>query len=202
MSDQSIELKSPKLGYIPIRPFLIIGSFLGTLYAYSFLRIPYPLTSISYTLSALTFAFNVCLFYGALKKNNIALGCCQKVLVFSMFLSFVTFCFMPVLASSLIASGYDEKMKISDKTNKEITELLLDLLGDRAMSKFDDFSRKHGGNHPTAGQRFLQGILVGEMFVVAVIVYTLSFYVEYVMIKRLRRFIAARKGMYEHQMLA
>ncbi|CAO4381265.1 unnamed protein product [Caenorhabditis nigoni] len=159
MTDQSIELKSPKLGYIPIRQFLIIGSILGILYAYSFISAPYPppyLTIVSYTFAALTFAFNACLFYGALKNDGIALGCCQKFLVFSMVLSFLAFCFMPVLASSLVSSRYDD---FSDATNFKIKELLVDIFGLRTMEEYADFDRKHGGYKPTAGQKFLLGVV-------------------------------------------
>ncbi|PIC29467.1 hypothetical protein B9Z55_021031 [Caenorhabditis nigoni] len=202
MSDKAIQLKSSKLGCIPIRPFLIVGSILGILYAFSFLTTPYPQIAITYILIALIFAFNACLFYGALKNNDIVLGCCQKLLVFSMFLSFVTFCFVPVLASSYLASNYDKELEFSDATNDNIKILHMDMFGLRTMDKFADFVKKHGGHNPTAGQKFLQGVVLGEMFVVALIVYTSTFYVEYVMIKRLRKFIAARKGMCEHQILA
>ncbi|PIC29468.1 hypothetical protein B9Z55_021032 [Caenorhabditis nigoni] len=201
MSDQSIELKSPKLGYIPIRQFLIIGSILGILYAVSFISAEYTPTIVSYTFAALTFLFNACLFYGALKNNGIALGCCQKVLRFSMVLLRVAFFFMPALAASFVSSDYDKELKFSDATNYKIKELLVDILGLRPMQAFVDFVRKHGGSDATARQKFEQGVVFGGMWVVALIVYTSLFYVEYVIIKRLRKFITARKGMYEHQIL-
>ncbi|PIC29469.1 hypothetical protein B9Z55_021033 [Caenorhabditis nigoni] len=180
----SIQLDSPKLGCIPIRPFLIFGSSLGTFITLSYL-VTEPLTIRNVILCALGASFNVCLVYGALKYNDKALKYGQMFVIFLMIISTALLCFMPV---SVTAS--DDQIKKLTGIFDERT--LLEINGNVP----EQDSKK------AAGRKFLAGFVAGEMVVLFLIVYILSSYMEYVMIKRLRKFIAARKGRYENVMLA
>ncbi|UMM37539.1 hypothetical protein L5515_009278 [Caenorhabditis briggsae] len=211
MADRTIRLKSPKLGCIPIRRYLIFISFLGILGGPSLLITnDKQLTTTNIIGCAIGVAFNVCLFYGALKYNDRALGYFQKFLIFSMILSFLTFCFAPVFVTSLLSSDYYKYLKIDGSGN------LLQISSDeersfrkRQVDSFDENSfsqivRKvtEQNNERVAAERFMTGLVTGEVVVFSIILYTLYIYMVYVMIKRLRKFIVARKEIDGSQTLA
>ncbi|CAO4381267.1 unnamed protein product [Caenorhabditis nigoni] len=110
---------------------------------------------------------------------------------------------MPVSVTGFISSDYHKYYKNAnaEASNDGTKKLLTDIFGDSTLSEIT-------GNIPeqdsktAAGRKFLAGFIAGEMVVLFLIVYILSSYMEYVMIKRLRKFIAARKGRYENVMLA
>ncbi|PIC29462.1 hypothetical protein B9Z55_021026 [Caenorhabditis nigoni] len=83
MSDKVIQLKSPKLGCIPVRPFLIFISFLELLWTLSYLTTEPPST-INFILGAASFMFNVSLVYGTLKYNDKALSYSQICVIFAI----------------------------------------------------------------------------------------------------------------------
>ncbi|CAO4381264.1 unnamed protein product [Caenorhabditis nigoni] len=195
MSDKTIQLKSPKLGCIPVRPFLIFGSFFGILLSFS-IFVTEPPTTFNVIICALDVAFNICLVYGALKYNDKALKYCQIYVISSMIVLFVMLCLGPVLFSSFIASDYH---KYSEASNDDI-KALTDIFDDSTLSKFPRKIPEQDSKE-VAGRKFLTGFIAGEMLVFFLVAFMLSMFMEYVMIKRLRKFIAARKGMYEHVML-
>ncbi|PIC29460.1 hypothetical protein B9Z55_021025 [Caenorhabditis nigoni] len=60
----------------------------------------------------------------------------------------------------------------------------------------------NGDNRYAAGVKFLAGFFAGEMIVFICAFYFLYSLVVYVMIKRLRKFIAARKEMHGKEFMA
>ncbi|PIC29464.1 hypothetical protein B9Z55_021028 [Caenorhabditis nigoni] len=195
MSDKVIQSKSPKLGFIPARPFLVFISFLELLWTLSYLTTEPP-SAFDVIICTLGAAFNVCLIYGTLKINDKALGYSQIYVISLMIVSFVMLCFGPVLFSSFIASDYHKYHKLSESSNDEIKKQQTDIYGEIIRAIPEQNSKE------AAGRKFLTGIIAGEMVVFFHIVCILYFYVEYVMIKRLRKFIAARKETYGKEFLA
>ncbi|UMM37533.1 hypothetical protein L5515_009273 [Caenorhabditis briggsae] len=209
MPDQTIRLKSPKLGCIPIRPFLIFISSLG-LFGTLSLLVTEPPSTMNVILGASSFVFNSYLFYGALHYNYASLGYAQNFVVFSMILSFAMLCFLPVLVTSCIASDYHKylkaeistsTLKISEDGEETTKKPQIDIFDERS---FSEIARKipEEDDKNAAVVKFLTGFVAGEMIVFMVVFSFLYSYMLYVMIKRLRKFIAARKEIYEMEMLA
>ncbi|CAO4381271.1 unnamed protein product [Caenorhabditis nigoni] len=209
MADRTIRLKSPKMGCIPIRRYLIFISFLGILGGPSLLIAnDKQLTATNVIGCVLGLAFNVCLFYGALKYNDRALGYSQMFVIFSMVLSFLIFCFAPVFVSSFLSSDYYKYMKVAGNP--------LQISSDEEKTVYkrqvDNFDEDHytaiAGKmleqqmEKAAEKRFMTGFTMGEVVVLCIILSTAYTYMVYVMIKRLRKFIAARKEVAGNQTLA
>ncbi|CAO4381273.1 unnamed protein product [Caenorhabditis nigoni] len=226
MSNRAVRLKSPKLGCVPIRPFLIFISFLGILGAPSLL-ITKPSTTSTIISCAIGITFNGCLFYGALKYNDKALGYCQKFLILSMMLWFLIFCFTPVFVTSLIASDYYKykKAEISgsplkihadgEETTKTTEKPRLDCSPTRCLSESrrktpeqenkearEKFMILEQQNKTKAAEKFVSGFVAGQIIVLIIVFSALYTYMVYVMIKRLRKFITARKEIDENEFLA
>ncbi|PIC29472.1 hypothetical protein B9Z55_021034 [Caenorhabditis nigoni] len=210
LPDRAIQLKSPKLGCIPIRPFLIFISVLGLFGSLSYL-VTEPPTIRTVIMTALGVAFNVCLFYGALKYDDNSLGYSQKFMVFSIILSCVMICIMPVFVTSFIASDYYKhtKVGISGIPKLEISADVDDLTKKQLMDMFDERSSLEIGRQipvedkkKAAEEKFLGGFVAGEVVVFMLIFSALLNYMVYVMVKRLRKFIAARKEVDGNQFLA
>ncbi|ULT91773.1 hypothetical protein L3Y34_009442 [Caenorhabditis briggsae] len=209
LPDRTIQLKSPKLGCIPIRPFLIFISVLGLFGALSYI-VTEPPTIRTVVITALGVAFNVCLFYGALKYNDDTLGYSQKFMVFSMILSCVMLCIMPVFVTSFIASDYYKHTKVGiSGVPLEISADVDDLTKKQLMDIFDERTLLEIGRQipvedkkKTAAEKFLGGFVAGEVVVFMLIFSALLNYMVYVMVKRLRKFIAARKEIDGNQFLA
>ncbi|CAO4381263.1 unnamed protein product [Caenorhabditis nigoni] len=209
MPDRAIQLKSPKLGCIPIRPFLIFISSLGLFGTLSVL-VTVPPSTINVILGASSFVFNGYLFYGALHYNYASLGYARNFVVFSMILSIGMLCFLPVLATSFIASDYYKYKKAEIPTSPlEISEDGEETTKKQEVDIFNEDSffgkaRKipEQKSEEAALDKFGIGFVAGEMIVIMVVFSFLYSYMVYVMIKRIRKFIAARKEIYETEMLA
>ncbi|PIC29476.1 hypothetical protein B9Z55_021038 [Caenorhabditis nigoni] len=210
MAGRTIRLKSPKLGCVPIRPFLIFISFLGILGAPSLL-ITKQCTTTTIISCAMGIAFNGCLFYGALKYNDKALWYCEKLLILSMMLWFLIFCFTPVFVTSLIASDYYKykKAEISgsplkihaDEEETTVKQTRIDFFD---MKSFSEIARKipERQNKTKAEDKFASGFVAGQIVVFMIVFSALYIYMVYVMIKRLRKFIAGRREIDENEFLA
>ncbi|PIC29465.1 hypothetical protein B9Z55_021029 [Caenorhabditis nigoni] len=209
MPDRAIQLKSPKLGCIPIRPFLIFISSLGLFGTLSVL-VTVPPSTINVILGASSFVFNGYLFFGAIRYNYASLSYARNFVIFSMILSLVMLCFLPVLATSFIASDYYKYKKAEIPTSQlEISEDEEETTKKQQIAILDEGSfleiaRKipEQKSEEAALDKFGIGFVAGEMIVFMVVFSFLYSYMVYVMIKRLRKFIAARKEIYGNEMLA
>ncbi|CAO4381262.1 unnamed protein product [Caenorhabditis nigoni] len=200
MSAKAIQLKSPKLGRIPIRPFLMFCSFLELLWTLS-VFISEPQTTFNVIITALGASFNFGLIYGALKYNEKALVYNQILAFFTMRLSVAMLCFLPVFYTSVISSDYQKYLKAELlgnplKIGAEVDESI--------NNRFSKLARKNPEQkiEQAAAVKFLTGFIVGEMVVFEFVFYFLYSLVVYVMIKRLRKFIAARKETYGKEFMA
>ncbi|CAO4381270.1 unnamed protein product [Caenorhabditis nigoni] len=181
MAVRAIRLKPPKLGCIPIRPFLIFISFLGLLGASSWL-ITNPLSIRSMIICSWGIVFNGFLFYGALKYHDRTLKCCQGGAIYLMINAFIFLCCVPVYYTSYISSDYYKYKKI------EVLERPLEMIanGEETIQK-QEMDKKE------AGAKFFSGLIIGEVIVFSIIIFALYSYMVYIMIKRFRMFIATRK---------
>ncbi|UMM37534.1 hypothetical protein L5515_009274 [Caenorhabditis briggsae] len=119
-----------------------------------------------------------------------------------MIISSLSICFMPVSVTSFI-SDYHKYYKNTnaEASNEGTNKLLTNIFGESTLSEITGNISQQDSKE-AAARKFLAGFIAGETVVLFCIFHILSSYMEYVMIKRLRKFIAARKGLHENETLA
>ncbi|PIC29473.1 hypothetical protein B9Z55_021035 [Caenorhabditis nigoni] len=192
MAVRAIQLKPPKLGCIPIRPFLMFISFLGLLGASSWL-ITNPLSIRSIIICSWGIVFNGFLFYGALKYHDRTLKASQGGAIYLMINAFIFLCCVPVYYTSYISSDYYKYKKI------EVLGSALEIIGHLNFSDKRNFSEIA---EKEAGVKFFSGLIMGEVIVFSIIIFALYSYMIFVMLKRVRKFIATRKEIDGNETLA
>uniref|UniRef100_A0A8R1I168 Uncharacterized protein n=1 Tax=Caenorhabditis japonica TaxID=281687 RepID=A0A8R1I168_CAEJA len=156
---QPLGLDPPKFCYIPARPLVCGLSLLGIVRGVVFFIIAN--TWQERTPHFIFVALNALLLFGAARNNEPALKWSQRVVAVCIVLAALQFLILPVMYSSMVASGIADNSTVS-------------------FEEFDVFDKQ-----PTKNTMFVRGMLSGYAFEVACSLLIGVQLVKYVLVRRL-----------------